>query len=137
MCPLGTVPDEADAAEIDIEVRLLGIFDGTLIMVASGVIAADADVYADAAGKVSTLPAVAGLYWRVGRALVAAAADGDRIEVQHHKPVPVYVLADFTSRTTPVGSDAGTTQTLANALKADLTALRLAINTQPAELRVL
>lgn len=136
VCPLGTVPDEADAAEIDIEVRLLGIYDGTLIMVASGVITADAEVYTDAAGKVQAEPTVAGTYFRVGKALTAAAADGDRIEVQHHKPIKVVVMAAFTAGTTAAGSDAATTQALANAIKVDLAAIRTAL-AAPAELKVL
>ena len=134
--PIGTCPDEADAAEIDVEVTLLGIHERTLIMVASGVIAADADVYTDAAGKVQTEPTVAGTYFRVGRALTAAAADGDRIEVQHHKPIKVVVLAALAIASTAAGSDAGTTQTCANACRTDLLALRAAL-AAPAELKLL
>jgi len=137
VCPLGTVPDEADAAEIDIEVRLLGIYDGTLIMVASGVIAADVDVYTDAAGKVQAEPTGAGTFWRVGKSLTAAAADGDRIEVQHHKPIKVVVMAALTVASTAAGSDAGTTQTCANACRTDLLAIRTALNAAPAELKML
>lgn len=79
--PIGTVPDEASAAEENVEVALLGAAPSTRKMVASEAIDAGEKVYTAASGKVQDLPAGAGTYYCVGTALTAAAADGDEIEV--------------------------------------------------------
>lgn len=89
--PIGTVPDEADAAEIDIEVCLLGIHSCTRLMIASEAIAMGVAVYTAANGKIQDLPAGAGTYYQVGYALTAAAADGDKVEVQHCAPIKLVV----------------------------------------------
>lgn len=85
--PLGVIIDEASAAEEVVGVALLGVFPGTVKMVANAAITAGALVSVGAAGgKVATLPGAAGTYYIVGRALTAAGADGDVIEVQHCFP---------------------------------------------------
>lgn len=48
---------------------------------AAGAITKGVDVYAAADGEVQALPAASGTYLKVGKALKAAAADGDIIEV--------------------------------------------------------
>lgn len=76
--PLGVVLDEPgidDAAAV----AILGATPGTVKMVANAAIAAGGMVYTAAAGKVS--PTYGATLFLVGRALTAAAADGDLIEV--------------------------------------------------------
>ena len=83
--PLGVITDEAAAAEELVTLALFGSYDTTLKVVASGAIVAGAFVVGDAGGKVRTLPVTAGTYYIVGRALNAAAADGDIVEID---PIP-------------------------------------------------
>ena len=92
--PLGVVPDmtpTTDQANSDLSyplpVNLFGLNEDSERMIASGVIALGAFVVADAAGKVKTLPTATGTYYIVGRALSAAAADLDQIEVAPCFPV--------------------------------------------------
>jgi len=79
--PIGTVPDEAAAAEENVEVALLGSAPSSRKMVASEAITAGEKVYTAASGKVQDLPTDAGTYYCVGTALTPASADGDVIEV--------------------------------------------------------
>ena len=88
--PLGTVDDEADAAEELVALKLLGT-GGTRKMVASEAITVGEHVYTAASGKVSDLSASAGTYYRVGVALTAASADGDVIEVMTSVPAATVV----------------------------------------------
>jgi hypothetical protein len=85
--PLGVADDEAAAAEDDVNVQLLGQKEGTVLMVAGAAITAGAFVVGTAAGKVITLPATTGTYYIVGRALEAAGADLDVINVAHCFPI--------------------------------------------------
>ena len=85
--PLGLCDDEAEAAEDPINVVALGSSEGTLKARASAAIALGAMVVPDANGKVRTLPAAAGTYYIIGRALTAAAADGDELEIAPTFPV--------------------------------------------------
>lgn len=86
--PLGVVNDEASAAEENVNVILLGQKQGTVLMVASTVITAGDLLQAAANGKVAPVgTGGAGTYYIVGRALNAAAADGDLVEVAHCVPV--------------------------------------------------
>lgn len=85
--PLGFVNDEATAAEEYVNVQLLGSKQGTVLAVASAAITAGDLVVAAANGKIATLSAGAGTYYIVGRALNAAGADGDLVEVAHCLPV--------------------------------------------------
>jgi len=73
---LGTIEQEAFASGDICAVRLRTA-PGTCFMVAAGAIAAGAEVYAAAAGKIND---VVGKY-KIGVALSAATADGDIIEV--------------------------------------------------------
>lgn len=79
--PIGVITDEAAAAEEVVNVALLGAADATRKVVAAEAIAAGADVYPAANGKVQDTPAGAGTYYKIGVALCAAAADGDPIEI--------------------------------------------------------
>jgi hypothetical protein len=134
--PLGPVSDEVEAIEDLAAVRHLGAYKGTTTMIGNGALAADIDIYTAANGKVQGEPTTAGTFWLVGRSKTACAGDATEFEVTPRAPVKVVVIAAFTAPTTAAGSDAGTTQTLANALKADLTALDNALAT-PALLKVL
>lgn len=84
---LGVVDDEAEAAEDPVNVQLLGQKEGTVLMVASAAIAAGALVVTAADGKIRTLPVATGTYNIIGRALEAAGADNDVIEVAHCFPI--------------------------------------------------
>jgi hypothetical protein len=95
--PLGTVPDEPASGDLA-AVHLLGK-GPTKKMVASGAITAGATVFTDAGGKVQAEPAAAGTFYQVGRALNAASADGDIVEVQDCSPVLLTVI-DGTAVTT-------------------------------------
>lgn len=78
--PLGVIADEAPAAEEGVAVQLFGMHESCAMAVASAAIAADAFIVAAASGKVRTLPGTTGTYFIIGRALKAAAADGDIVE---------------------------------------------------------
>jgi hypothetical protein len=86
--PLGIVEDETGTTAnltIPLAVRLFGgACDITLLGQAgaanAGVIAQDALLVADAAGQLKTLPAGAGTYYVVGRALNATTVQGDLVE---------------------------------------------------------
>src|SRR5207253_400357 len=83
--PLGVCTDEAGAAEDLVNVAVLGVTPGTVKMVANAAITAGATVYAAASGKVGA--AATGICWKVGRALNAAGADLDIVEVEHCIPI--------------------------------------------------
>lgn len=88
--PWGICQDEPTSGN-KAAIAMLGAITGTTRMRANGVIAAGAEVYTAAGGKVSTLSATAATYYKVGRAVTAAAADGDLIEVVPCYPVAVVV----------------------------------------------
>ena len=85
--PIGVITDEAVAAGDLVNVALLGAASSTVRMVASAAIAQGALVEPAASGRIATLGAGAGTHHVVGRALDAAAAAGDVIEVD-----PYYFL---------------------------------------------
>lgn len=85
--PLGVVDDEAEAAEDPVNVQLLGQKPGTVLVVAGAAITAGAFVVGTAAGKVITLPGTTGSYYIIGRALEAAGADLDVINIAHCFPI--------------------------------------------------
>jgi len=85
--PVGVITDEAAAAAEAVSVSLLGSSRGTVRMVASAAIAQGALLEPAASGRVQTLGAGAGTHHVVGRALDAASAAGDVIEVD-----PFYFL---------------------------------------------
>lgn len=79
--PIGVITDEAAVAGDLVNVALLGSNRGTVRMVASAAIAQGALLEPASNGRVQTLGAGAGTHHVVGRALDAAAAAGDVIEV--------------------------------------------------------
>jgi hypothetical protein len=86
--PWGVCLDEPtyDASKVTkAAVALLGCAPGTVKMRANAAIAVGAPVYTAAAGKVS--PTYGATLFLVGRAVTAAAADGDIIEVAHCFPM--------------------------------------------------
>lgn len=85
--PIGPVNDTGASGD-DLPVNLLGGAPATRIVVASEAITVGTDVFTAAGGKVSTLSATLGTYYKVGTALTAAAADGDEIEIAPCLPVP-------------------------------------------------
>ena len=82
--PIGVITDEAAAAGDLVNLALFGSARSTLRMVASGAIAQGALVEPAASGRVQTLGVGAGTHHVVGRALDAASAAGDVIEVDPH-----------------------------------------------------
>ncbi|MBI4024844.1 MAG: DUF2190 family protein [Verrucomicrobia bacterium] len=90
--PLGIITDEAAAAEDLVNVALLGAIKGTQRMIASAAITAGDLLVSAASGKVRTLPAAAATYYIIGRALIAASADGDTVEVAPSFPVQRVVV---------------------------------------------
>jgi hypothetical protein len=85
--PIGVITDEAAAAGELVSVSLLGSSSGTVRMVASAAIAQGALLEPAANGRVATLGIGAGTHHVIGRALDAAGAAGDVIEVD-----PYYFL---------------------------------------------
>lgn len=83
--PIGICTDNAEAAEDLVNVALLGSASETLKVTASAAIAAGDFVVPAASGKVRTLPGTTGTYYIIGRALQAAGADLDVIEID---PLP-------------------------------------------------
>ncbi|ACB76697.1 hypothetical protein [Opitutus terrae] len=119
-CPLGTVPDEAGAAEELVEVDLLTNGKPRL-MVASEALAADVDVYTADGGKIQNEPAVAGTCYLVGRTRAAAAGNNSKVEVLPCKPIKLVVIAAPTQ--TADGTIAALNSTAVNPTKADFDAL--------------
>ena len=85
--PLGVITDEAEAQHDEINVFLLPPGVGTILMVASAAILQGALLEPAANGRVATLGGGVGTHHVVGRALTAASAAGDVIEV-----APMYFL---------------------------------------------
>lgn len=79
--PKSIICDEAAAAEDAVACELLGAHNKTSKMVASAAIAADDRLMPAANGQVATLSVAAGTYWIVGKAIKAAGAQGDEVEV--------------------------------------------------------
>lgn len=91
-CPLGLSLSATDAAGDVVGVELPGAAPGTKTAIAGEVIAAGLRICAGAAGKAVALPAApGGTYYVTGRALTAADADGDTIEIEGCVPYPVVV----------------------------------------------
>jgi hypothetical protein len=85
--PLGICTDEAAAAEDLVNVALLGAAPGTLKAVAKSAIAVGDFIHSNGDGKVISLKATSGTFYIIGRALQAAAADGDIIEFDPSFPI--------------------------------------------------
>ena len=102
--PFAVVPDmtpTADQAASDLSyplpVNILGLNEDTERMVASAAIAVDDLVVPAGSGKVKTLPTTAGVYWVVGKAVTAASADADLLEVAPCFPYQVQVGVGYVS----------------------------------------
>lgn len=136
--PIGVITDEAGAAEDPVNVDLFGSACETKLMVGSEAIAAGADVYTAAGGKVQDEPAAAGTYWLVGRALTACGGDGQQVAVDPVKPIKVVVIAALTSTNGTAGAAADLTALKAEAEKIgdDVRALGAAL-ASPALVKVL
>ncbi len=91
--PLGVVGDGgvSSLAEDPINVHVLGATVGSKRAIASEAIALTDELYTAANGKVQNLPVGAGTYYKVGRPLTTAAADGDLIEFAPCYPVKLVV----------------------------------------------
>jgi hypothetical protein len=85
--PLGVCTDEPTAAEESANVAIFGAAQGTIKVVAQAAITAGALVQSNGDGKIITLKATTGTWYILGRAITAAAADGDVIEIAHYVPV--------------------------------------------------
>lgn len=92
--PLGLCLDEPSAAEEPAAIGLLGATPGSCLAVAAEAIAADADVFTAANGKLQDEPAIAGTYYLVGKSVTAATADGDQFEVIPRLPLKFVVIAN-------------------------------------------
>jgi predicted RecA/RadA family phage recombinase len=104
--PMGVCIDEAEAAEDDVSVKLLGACKGTVLMVANETITAGEDVYSGTDGRVQDLPGTAGTYWKVGRSVTASTADLE-IEVEPCLPRKLVVIANGASLATTQGAMTG------------------------------
>lgn len=82
--PLGVVADEPLVGE-SATIQLLGGKPGSMRMVAAAAITAGSPVYTAAAGRVTSVYGATAFL--VGRALSAAGAAGETIEVQHCFPM--------------------------------------------------
>jgi len=92
--PIGVCPDTPAAGD-SAPVLLLGSANETRTMVVSGAVTAGARVFAAANGKVSALAStVDGTYFCVGKAVTAAAADLDEIQVDPCIPFSVVVTGN-------------------------------------------
>ena len=135
--PLGVTIDEAAASSARISFAPFAL-SGTKLLTASEAISIGDTIYTAASGKVQNEPASAGTYYRIGRALTAAAADGDYIEVETHAPIKVVVIAALASTNGTAGAAADLTALKAEAEKIgdDVRALGAALATA-AEVKVL
>lgn len=136
--PLGVCRDEPDAAEYPAALKVPGCYENTLKVVASEAIAVDDDIYTAASGKVQNEPATAGTYYKIGKAITAASGDGIELEIAHHAPIKVVVVAAFTSTNGTAGAAADLAALKAEAEKIgdDVRALGTALAT-PALVKVL
>jgi len=90
--PIGTIADEATAAEEEVALKILGKGTTTrMVNSGDGTIAVADEVYAASGGKVQKRPSGAGTYWRVGAALTAATTENDIIEVADAVPFKLVI----------------------------------------------
>ncbi len=101
--PLGLATDEAEAIEDSVNVNLLSPSANTQKAVASEAIAVGESVFTAASGKVQNEPAAAGTYYLVGRALTAAGADGEVIEIEPQAPTRTVVIATLGNTNAEIG----------------------------------
>jgi hypothetical protein len=144
-CPVGVATDEADEGD-PLALKILGVNPQSVLVTASGAIAAGAYLYAAASGCVQGEPASAGTYYLVGRALTAATGAGDQLEAETCVPVKLIVLAKPTSTvaainaltfsSTPTQAQVEALQSAVATLAGDLLAVTGA-DSAPALLKVL
>lgn len=111
--PIGVITDEASAAGEPLFVELLGLTNRTVPVVAAAAITLNADLYSDGTGKVTTKPTAAGTYWRVGKALQPADADGDVIEMMPMRPRKLIVVSALDSANGALAAASGSSGALA------------------------
>ncbi len=102
--PLGIATDEAEGAEDLVNVNLLSPSASTQKAVASEAIAVGATVFTAASGKVQNEPVAAGTYYLAGRALTAAGADGEVIEIEPQAPIRTVVIATLGNVNAEIGA---------------------------------
>lgn len=86
--PLGVCDDEADAAEDNVNVQLLGQKKGTILVRAHAAIGIGAFVVPAAAGRVQTIVGLSSVTtYILGIALNAASSQDDLVEIAHCVPV--------------------------------------------------
>jgi hypothetical protein len=144
-CPVGVATDEAAVGD-PVAMKILGVSPQSVLVTASGALAAESYLYAAANGTVQTEPTTAGTYYLVGRALTAATAAGDQIEAETCVPVKLIILAKPTSTvagitgltfsSTPTQAQVQALQTTVAALATDFLAVTGAAAT-PTLLKVL
>jgi len=137
--PFAVVPDMtsvADQAASDLSyplpVSILGLNEDTERMVASAAISIDDLVVPAASGKIKTLPTTAGTYWVVGKAVTAAAANNDLVEVAPSFPYLVKVGAGYP--TAGLGDGGAVSQLTDRTTGVTLSTLSGAITTQATSL---
>lgn len=122
--PIGICPDEVAANEVgeNRAIRLFGRGEDTLLVRCGETVTRGEDAYVGAGGKAIGEPSAEGSFYKIGQ-FDSSSTNGDTAELIPCDPVLVQFIT-LTSATTPNGADAGTTQTLANALKADMVKLK-------------
>lgn len=108
--PLGIIEDTGETGD-HINVRLLGVGESTVKMVASSQIQAGLEVYTTSGGRVQRAPAAPGIYYQVGRTITGATGDGDVIEVIPNTPRKLIM------NPVPTGDTASTVATIVNAMQ--------------------
>jgi hypothetical protein len=131
--PLGIVTDQFTTGDsspyLPLRVKPFGAGGFGVGVAGTGVtVTENAAIYSKGDGTFMLEPAVAGTYFLCGYALTAAAAGG-KFAFRSIVPIKLTVLAELAVGTTVAGSDAGTTQTCANACRTDLLAIRTACAT--------
>jgi hypothetical protein len=109
--PMALCTDQPSAAEDRVATIGLATAGETVLMVGSEAIAKDAWVYTAASGQVQDEPAIAGTYYRVGKAREACSAANVQFEVEPCAPIKLVVVAAFTSTN---GTAAAASASLAN-----------------------
>lgn len=136
--PLGSVDNEYVAVEERVSVKLLDNHESQKLVTA-GAIPAGVDVYSADGGKVQAEPAVAGIYFLIGRSETAATDEDQLINVLPlARPIKVVVIAALTSTngTAAGAADLAALKTEAEKIGDDVRALGAALAT-PALVKVL
>lgn len=143
--PLGVIYNDGGAAAAIGETATVHFLGRCSIKLpATAAIAINAAVFTAADGKAQPVPTASGTYYMFGRALTAALAAGDVVEIETLVPLKTVGLALFGNTNGEISaltSSATTTQAEFNALRDkleevadDLRALQTALGTTPAQL---